>query len=135
MGSCLAAAGYSSKMPRAVVFGPSTFGGMNWESAYGIMAYEQIELFIGSLRMEDTVGKLLRIQLQWLQMFSGNSTPLLESTQAVKYLPKGWLQSLHEKLVENSIQIRVQKIWRPKPRQLHDRIIMDYVRCNLPKDH
>ena len=31
VGPSLAVAGYSSKMPRAVVFGPKWFGGMNWE--------------------------------------------------------------------------------------------------------
>ena len=135
LGTCLAAAGYSSKMPRAVVFGPITLGGMQWESAYGIMVYEQIKLLLGSLQMEDTVGKLLRLQLKWLQIFSGTSTPLLEASKVDKFLPTGWVQALPEKLVENRIQIRVHKLWIPKPRRLNDRIIMDYVWCHLPEDH
>ena len=134
-GNCLAAAGYCSKMPRAVVFGPAELGGMSWDSAYGIMVYEQIKLLLGSLRMEDTVGKLLRLQLQWLQIFSGTSTPILEAKQVTEYLPRGWLQSLHEKLVENNIQIKVDKQWRPKPRRDNDRIIMDYVRRHLPRGY
>ena len=135
VGSSLAAAGYSSKMPRAVVFGPMEWGGMNWDSAYVISVYEQIKLLIGSLRMEDTVGKLMKLQLQWLQIFSGISTPLLEVTQKDKNLPHGWLQSLHEKLVDNRLQIRVTKSWVPKPRRQQDQIIMDYVRRNLPEDY
>ena len=53
---------YSSKMARAVVFGPRIYGGMCWESPYGILLYEQIKLVLGSLRVEDTVGKLLGLR-------------------------------------------------------------------------
>ena len=66
IGSSLAVAGYNSKMPRAVVFGHTIYGGMNWESPYSILVFEQIKIVMGSIRMNNTIGKLLHIQMTWL---------------------------------------------------------------------
>ena len=65
MGASLSVAGYSSKMPRVVVFGPSLYGGMTWDSPYSIVVYEQIRILIGSIRTNDTIGKLLQIHTAW----------------------------------------------------------------------
>lgn len=79
IGNSLAVAGFSSKMPRAVVFGPVRYGGMRWESPYSILLHAQIKMLIGSLRLNDTVGKLIRLQLRWLQVLAGTTTPVLEN--------------------------------------------------------
>ena len=134
IGPSLTAAGYNSKMPRAVVFGPATLGGMQWESPYSITLYTQLQLLIGSLRLQDTVGKLLIIQLSWLQILAGIRQPLLETTQAVSYIPKGWIQSLHEKLTHNKVQIKIEGLWTPGPSREEDQVIMDYVRDKLPEE-
>ena len=133
IGNSLAVAGYNSKMPRAVVFGPATFGGMSWESPYSILCHEQIKMVIGSIRINDTVGKLIRIQLTWLQITAGHSTPLLESKRAIPYLPRCWLQALHEKLAEEDIQLHIANIWTPTPTRTEDQVIMDYVMHNIPE--
>ncbi len=56
IGSCLTAAGYSSKMPRAVVFCPWTKGGMDWDNIIVIGLYEKLKLFIGTVQLQDKVG-------------------------------------------------------------------------------
>ena len=112
-GASLAVSGFSSKMPRAVVHGPRLYGGMQWETPYTILIYEQIKILMGSIRLEDTVGKLLNLQLQWLQIAIGISVPLLENKQTIPYLQKFWVQSLHEKLVDTNIQIKLYKQWVP----------------------
>ena len=63
IGPCLSASGYCSKMPRAVVFGPTKLGGMEWDNPVLIQLYKKIKMLIGSIRLQDTVGKLMRIQL------------------------------------------------------------------------
>ena len=79
IGACLTAAGYSSKMPRAVVFGPGTKGGMDWDNIIVLGLYENIKLLIGAVCLQDKVGDMFLIQLSWLQLFAGNSVPLLQS--------------------------------------------------------
>ena len=93
IGPCLAAAGFNSKMPRAVVFGPALYGGMNWTSPFTMHLYEKIKFVVGSIRLSDTVGKLLLLQVQWMQLFAGTSSPLLDTDTEIPYLPLSWLQS------------------------------------------
>ncbi len=135
IGPCLAAAGFNSKMPRAVVFGPSLYGGMNWQSPFTIHLYEKIKFVVGSIRLADTVGKLMLLQLQWMQLFAGTSSPLLETDKEIPYLPRCWLQALHSMLIHTTVKIRISKTWLPKPRRINDHVIMDYVRHNLPKEY
>ena len=135
IGPCLTASGYNSKMPRAVVFGTSLYGGMNWTSPLVMQMYEQIKIIIGSIRLSDTVGKLLLLQLQWLQLQAGTEAPILDTDKEIPYLQSCWLQSLHSRLVNTAINIKVVKQWIPKPRREDDFVIMDYVRNNLPETH
>ena len=135
IGKCLSAAGYSSKMPRAVVFGPLKYGGMQWQSPYSITLYEQLKLLIGSIRLRDTVGTILRVQLQWIQLHAGTSIPLLEESHNISYLQDCWLKSLHVKMVDSQIKVVVAESWVPTKRRENDIIIMDYVRKHLPEKY
>ena len=133
IGKSLSAAGYNSKMSRAVVFGPSQFGGIEWESALGILIYEQLKMLIGSLRLGDKVGKLLMIQLTWLQLIAGIETPILEETKQLQFLPKVWLTKLREKLRKLNITIELGQCWKPEKQRENDYCIMEYVMRYLPE--
>ncbi len=133
IGSSLTAAGFNSKMPHAVVFGPAKLGGLNWESPYSIMLNSQINLLMGSIRTQDTVGKMIILQLSWLQIFAGTSTLILEEHKEIPYIPKCWIQSLHDKLIQTNIQIKIAGVWSPSARRQEDQVIMDYVRKKLPE--
>ena len=132
VGPSLAASGICSKMPRAVVFGPSEFGGMEWDNPTTVSLYEKLKILIGSIRLQDTVGKILNIQLSWLQIFSGISTPLLEYNKPLDYLPPGWLVHLHSLLVDTNIQVEITGLWTPTAQRIDDKVIMDYVLHHTP---
>lgn len=51
-------------------------GGMAWDNCGVIFLFEKLKMLISSIRLQDTVGKLLLIQLSWLQFFTGSSNPL-----------------------------------------------------------
>ena len=131
----MAAAGFNSKMPRAVVFGTQLYGGMQWESPYSILVYEQIKLILGSIRLQDTVGKLMVIQLKWMPLIAGTSVPLLEETKKILYLQKCCLTAVHAKLVNTNIKIKIADKWYPKPRRESDRVIIDCVRKYIPENY
>ena len=135
IGRSLSASGYSSKMPRAVVFGPAKYGGMQWESPYSITLYEQLKIFIGSIRLGDTVGKILKIQLQWLQIHAGTSVPIMEESTGLNYIQDCWLKALHLKMVESNVKVHIADIWIPTKIRKNDIIIMDYVKKYLPEDY
>ena len=132
IGPSLAVAGYSSKMPRAVVFGPVKYGGLQWATPHSMLLSAQITMLIGSLRLNDVVGQMLRIQLEWLQLYAGIECPVLEATSIIPYLPSGWLSNLHYLLVDAGLTVQIVDTWTIQCRWMHDRIIMDYVLQHLP---
>ena len=71
---------------------------MEWPSQHGILVAEQVKLLIGSLRMQDPAGRLLGIQLDWLQLKAGTETPFLEDGRKLPFLPGGWIIELQKKL-------------------------------------
>ena len=131
-GPCIAAAGYSSKMPRSVIFGPVEYGGLEWDDCLLISIYEKLKLLIGSIRLQDKLGRMLEIQLTWLQLFAGSSTPLLEEKKYICYLPEGWIKHLHKLLVDTNITVEMSNGWYPKIQRSNDRVIMDIVQSSIP---
>ena len=105
---------------------------MRWESPYSILLLAQIKMVIGSVRLNDTVGQSICIQLQWLQVLAGTTTPLLENNRLIPYLPTCWIQTLHQKLAVEQIQIKLAHVWTPSPRREEDQVIMGYVMRYLP---
>ena len=127
------AAGYNSKMPWAVVFGPTTYGGMDWDNIVVLGLFEKIKLLIGALRLQDKVGQMILIQISWLQFFAGTSVPLLQSEIEVPYLPLGWITNLHRLLVETRVQIELSSGWIPTAQREEDRVVMDIVHNQIPE--
>ena len=132
LGPCLATGGYCSKMARAVVFGPTETGGMDWDNPILIYLYGKLKILIGSVRLQDTVGKLIKIQLSWLQVFAGISTPILEYDKEITYIPNKWMKTLHQLLVQYQVKIKLHEIWTPIAQRKNDRIIMQYIIENIP---
>ena len=120
-------------MPRAVVFGPTKYGGMEWDSPLSITLFEQVKLIVGSLRLGDTVGKLLSIQLTWIQLIAGIETPILDEKKSLKYVPTGWITTLRDKLRPLKIDIEIENVWVPRIQRENDWCIMEYVQKSLPE--
>ena len=52
MGPCLSVAGYNQKFPRAVVFGPKEYGGLEWEDIAVLNIYEKIKFAVLQVRLD-----------------------------------------------------------------------------------
>ena len=117
----------------AVVYGPLLYGGMAWSNIQVITTYEKLKMVIGSIRLQDTVGQMIEIQLTWLQLFSGLSTPMFRMKHEIPYLPQGWLVTLHRQLVQEGIGVAVSNSWVPTKQRKEDRVIMDLVWHTLPR--
>ena len=133
IGACLSVAGYNRKFPRAVVYGPTRHGGMGWENIVGLALYEKLKILIGSIRLHDNLGKMIQIQLTWLQVFAGCSIPILQSTLALHYLPVSWLTNIHTQLVEHDIQVELTSGWLPSIQRNSDKVLMDIVHAQIPR--
>ena len=76
---CLPASGYNRNFPRKVVYGPTKFGGMGWESCLSVMIVEKIKFITTHMRRMDKLGTLLQILLEIIQLQSGLAESILVS--------------------------------------------------------
>ena len=132
IGPCLSVGGYCNRLPRAVVFGTNEYGGLNWTNLKVVFLYEKLKMLIGSIRLNDKIGQMIRYQLTWLQLVAGVSTPLLRLKITIPYVPEGWLQNLHVHFVENGIQVDVGQLWTPTKQREKDQVIMDLATKHIP---
>jgi hypothetical protein len=81
VGKFLPAMGYDRTFPRSAVFGPRQFGGLNLNNLYTEQCMQKIQFMMSHMRSKTSMGKLMKINLNWLQLNSGFGVPLLESDE------------------------------------------------------
>jgi hypothetical protein len=59
----------------SIIFGPTLYGGLALPSLYGQQCYGQLRFFLGHVRLEDTTGRLILINLSYLQLLSSTTNP------------------------------------------------------------
>lgn len=87
--------GYSSRTPRAIVYGPRSNGGIGLKSFYDKQGAGQVCLFLKHWRHNSGVQTHLIIALAWLQKLSGLGKPILSNPSIpLPHLPAGWITSM-----------------------------------------
>ena len=122
---CLRAAGMNGNFPRKVVFGPSELGGLEWDNFHSLKCTEQIKVVLGHLRQDTNLGKLIRINIETVQLLSGSSVPIFQMKEHLNYIEDGWIVSLHHSLVESGVQLKLLDGWLPKKQRKHDLFVME----------
>jgi hypothetical protein len=106
--------GYEANFPRAVVFGPKKYGGVQLEQLYSYCYCMKIECLITNINLESLLGGLLHKDLQWVQIHRGKSTPILCDERPIKYVEDNWFLGIKQFLNEVNGKIAIEKIWTPK---------------------
>ena len=57
--------GFNQKLPKAILFGPTKYGGWGEKDLYIQMIIQQTKLFLGHIRNNDETGKLLISELEY----------------------------------------------------------------------
>jgi hypothetical protein len=118
--------GYNRNMPREVVFGPKTLGGINLfnlKTEYGV---EAISFLQDSLYRRDDVGIMLLISIQTSQLEAGISTPLLSAPHIyIPYLTPTWVLSVRQFMYNHGLSLRVTETLKLTPTCPDDACIMD----------
>ena len=127
--------GFPRSFPRAVLYGPTECGGMALPTLNSRQGIEQTILFLQHYRLQDNPGKLVRIAVDWLQLFCGVSFPLFAAPQiSVPQAPQGWLTSCRDFLAQCNGRIMLAKDYVRVPQALRqsDKILMnEFMRLNL----
>ena len=122
---CLPAAGYNRHFPREVVYGPTKYGGLQWESLRSLQIVEKLKFFLLHARREDKLGHLLQILVETVQLQSGLSQPILDTTIDWQlWVEKTWLNNVKEGLdqIQGSISTNHNT---PKLQRKFDRALME----------
>ena len=122
---CLPASGYNRNFPRRVVFGPTRFGGLGWETCHSLQILEKIKFILTHLRREDKIGNLIKLLVEVVQVQAGISEPVLNTKHKwATWVETTWLTNVREGLDEIGGGL-VIKVDSPKPPRQFDRALME----------
>lgn len=121
----LPAMGFERGFPRAVVYGSSIYGGLNVGQLYTESSIAKVLSLLSHIRADTDLGKTMTINLNWLQLTSGISAPLLETVTDVSYVPDNWFLSIRQFLISIHGKISIPSLWRPIVERKQDCILMD----------
>jgi len=130
LNACLAKMGYNRHMPREVVYGPITMGGLGMHDLYIEQGIKATIALMGHLREPNSnTGKMMRIELQWCQAQAGTSFNLLEEPSIpVEYIETCWIMNLRNFLDTYGLHINITCPAIPSIACENDEFIMDAFR-------
>jgi hypothetical protein len=120
--------GYNCNMPRAVIFGPHEYGGIEYRHLSVKQGAGQIEYFLKFWRTEGEAGSILHIALSWNQLMAGVGWPIPQNVTALlPHLETKWIPSLCAFLCSIDSEIEIDTLFLYPPQREHDVHIMDRV--------
>jgi hypothetical protein len=135
IGKFLPAMGYDRTFPRSAVFGPREYGGLNLNNLYTEQCMQKLQCMICHMRSKSPMGKLMQINLNWLQLTSGFGMPLMESNDPLPFLDNNWLLHSRVFLIQINARLRIDNVWVPKLERQNDRTLMDiFSKLNYQKN-
>jgi len=73
--------GFNRHTARAVVYGPEERGGLGIKNLYVEQSVEQIKALTQHIRLASPLGKIMRINIDWVQLIAGTARPIFEDTK------------------------------------------------------
>jgi ribonuclease HI len=113
--------------PRAVIYGPPSFGGMGLHDLYTDGSCIKIDCILNSYRTSSELSVVMTVVLNWLQLNTGTSIPILESNLRLEYIPMNWFLSVKEFINKIGATIKIPNLWTPSLFRKNDIILMDVV--------
>jgi hypothetical protein len=128
--------GFEEKFPRAVVFGPTIFGGLGFRQLYVDSNCIKIETIICNINGTTSLGESIKININWIQLIVGSETPILESRDQIPHIERNWITAIRDFLIETNSTIKIKNLWKPSISREHDQILMDQVMTlDIPNTH
>jgi len=104
--------------PRAIIYGPRAYGGLEMPDIYTRQTQHHIKYMIKQLRWNSTLANDILTALDNIQLASGFTSPILENTESpMDYIDNGWIIDLRERLNEIGGQLWIEDAWQPKLQQ------------------
>jgi len=126
--------GYSQNMPWSIVYAPESVGGLGLRHLGVDQGIQQVLHLIKHIWYNTTNGKLYTITVDSYQLTSGLSTPILEDTRPIPWIPDGWISCICSFLHTTSSKIHLKQPWTPVPWRNHDQCLMGDIIQEYPPD-
>jgi hypothetical protein len=118
----------NKRTSRAIIIGPSDYGGLAMPKLYTSKGIGQLRLLMGHLRLGDKTALLILIDISYLQLLVGSST-LFFNLPFKMYghsTDGGWLPSIWQFLNTINFQHYLKQAQPPPLPRLNDIALMDY---------
>ena len=126
------ALGYNRGFPRAVLLGPTDYGGAAIPHLYTECNIQKLEMIIMHVRANTELGILFRINLNWIQLISGLTTPFFEHSIPQPFL-HNWFTGLRDFLISINGTLCISDTYVPQLERIHDQSLMEVFSTMSPK--
>ena len=133
VGAFLPAMGYDHSFPRQIVYGPRNFGGLNLGNLYTEQSIAKITTLMLHLRANTTLGRIMRINLSWTQLYSGLFTSIFQSMEPLTYCTDNWFLQIRNFLYTIQGTLSIKDTWIPVLERKRDQPLMEmFLKSGLP---
>jgi hypothetical protein len=117
---------FNRHLPGAVLYGPTSMGGMEFPEGCTMQDQAQIPYLIKQLRWDETLANDILITLDHIQLISGFTQPILQHTESdINYLDSSLLIDIRRHLSEIKGSLWIEKAWTPPIQQKGDESIIE----------
>ena len=120
--------GYSQHLPKAVVHGPLSCGGLNM----GNLMYEQGIWGLANLQQhwdaQDSISNMIRISIRASQLESGRIEDIMMHLGIkIPYLTPTWITNIWQFILlsQHDLWLEISNAWTQAPQSQHDRALME----------
>ena len=125
----LPAMGFNRHLPLEARYGPKKYNGKGLVHLYTHQFLKHLEWFVGTLRRNDRVGKIMRIQVAKYQMFLGTEHHFLTlNSNDFAYGENCRMKFLWDEISKRGITIHLADGWTERPKRDKDVWLMDAIR-------
>jgi hypothetical protein len=119
--------GYEITFPKAVVHGPTSFGGLGFPHLYVESSVGKIEALMCHINKKTSLGQTMGLNLNWIQLHCGIDVPFLECKYPLDYVQTNWFTEIKRFLFKCNAEIIIKSLWVPELLRENDFFIMDNI--------
>jgi len=124
--------GYNRNMPKAVVYAPSSHGGLGLKHLHTEQGLQKALQVLKHLCTHTATGNLITTTLQAYQIQAGLEQPILEDTRPLPWMNSCWISTLRHFLQTIQGTIHLENPWTiPKIRHQDRHLMEDFLAAPL----
>jgi hypothetical protein len=91
IGKFLQVSGFEKNFPRAIAYGAKEYGGLDMPQLYVSSSCCKVQSIITHINANTTLGTLIIIVLNWLQLCCGITEKIINTRQQIQYVDYNWI--------------------------------------------